>query len=87
MKENITAIIGILNASDRASAGVCSDENGLKSRVVDSTGECNAFGKLSARRQIRRTIGQERHFALQKNSEPFRYRTTVKSVTDLPAGA
>jgi hypothetical protein len=25
-----------------------------------------------------------RHFALQKNSEPFRRRTTMKSVTDLP---
>jgi hypothetical protein len=30
---------------------------------------------------------QERHFALQKNSEPFRRQTTMKSVTDLPNGA
>jgi hypothetical protein len=27
--------------------------------------------------------GQSRHFALQKNREPFRGRTTVKSVTEL----
>ena len=26
------------------------------------------------------------HFAPQKSSEPFRRRTTVKSVTDLPIG-
>jgi hypothetical protein len=30
---------------------------------------------------------KERHFALQKNSEPFRRQTTMKSVTDLPNGA
>ena len=28
-------------------------------------------------------IGQSRRFALQKKSEPYRRRTTVKSVTDL----
>ena len=28
-------------------------------------------------------MGHSRHFALQKNSEPFRCRTNVKSVTDL----
>src|SRR6476659_7028693 len=28
--------------------------------------------------------GHVRHFAPQKSSEPFRRRTTVKSVTDLP---
>jgi hypothetical protein len=66
MKENITAIIGILNASDRASAGVCSDENGLKSRVVDSTGECNAFGEVSAWRHETKSFSRpcvelERH--------------------------
>jgi hypothetical protein len=32
------------------------------------------------------TIGQLRHFALRKNSEPFRLRTAVKWVTDLPIG-
>ena len=31
--------------------------------------------------------GQERYFAPQKNSKPFRRRTTVKSVADLPIGA
>jgi len=29
----------------------------------------------------------KRHFAPQKNSNPFRYRTTVKSVTDVPIRA
>jgi len=31
-------------------------------------------------------MGQSRHFALRKNSEPLRRRPTVKSVTDLPNG-
>jgi hypothetical protein len=31
--------------------------------------------------------GHELPHALQKNSQPFRRRSTVKSVTDLPVGA
>jgi hypothetical protein len=36
---------------------------------------------------IRPLWAQQRHFAPQKNSEPFRRWITVKSVTDLPIGA
>ena len=39
-------------------------------------------GHQSARKSV--VMGHSRHFASQKNSDLFRRRSTVKSVTDLP---
>jgi hypothetical protein len=42
---------------------------------------------LTPRPELENSLGQSRHFAVQEDSEPFRHRTTMKSVTDLPLGA
>ena len=58
----------------------------LKHRMVGQREFCNTIPPIAIKQPTSREVamGHVRHFTPQKSSEPFRRRTTVKSVTDLP---